>query len=145
MSKNKRKNVKFSRPKKLSYQETIRFHGHNGPFLALGYKLGTFLTKKYKSRGIMDLKITVKIKLEKPFTCIIDGLQCSTFATLGKRNMIVKKSRVENINVFVEKGTRKYIYKISKKAMDICLTAKDLSKAAELIFTTQTKNLWKIF
>jgi formylmethanofuran dehydrogenase subunit E len=92
----------------------------------------------------MDLKITVKIKLEKPFTCIIDGLQCSTFATLGKRNMIVKKSRVENINVFVEKNTRKYIYKISKKAMDICLTAKDLSKAAEIIFKTQTKNLWGV-
>ena len=144
MSKDKRKNVKFSRPKKLSYQETIRFHGHNGPFLALGYKLGTFLTKKYKSRGIMDFTITVKTRPRKPFICLIDGLQCSTFATLGKGTMIVENCGSQNIVVSIKKGKKEYTYQISDEAMDTCLNADDLHKAAQKIFKTPSKNLWTI-
>ncbi len=95
--------MKFPRPEILSYEQAIRFHGHNGPFLALGYKLGTYLNQGLKPKGIMDFKITVIIKFEKPFTCLIDGLQCSTFATFGKSNMMVKKSKSNDILVFVQK------------------------------------------
>ena len=89
--------MRFVRPKSLSYQETIRFHGHSGPFLALGYKLGTFLTKKFKPKGIMDFTIIVKTRPKKPFTCLIDGLQCATFATVGKGTMILKNCNSKNI------------------------------------------------
>lgn len=135
--------MKFQRPKILTYQETIRFHGHNGPFLALGYRLGIFLTKKLKPQGIMNFKITVKAKLEKPFTCIIDGLQCSTFATLGKGNITVKKNRGGEIFVSVQKGKKIYKYRITEGAMEICFNAEDLEKAANKIFRTQPKNLWR--
>jgi len=134
--------MKFLRPKILSYEEAIRFHGHNGPFLALGYKLGKYLNQNLKPKGIMDFKITVIIKFEKPFTCLIDGLQCSTFVTLGKANMIVKKSKSNDIIVFVEKGKRKYMYQITKKAMDICLSAENLDKAARKIFRVPVNALW---
>ena len=132
------------RPEVLGYRETIRFHGHNGPFLALGYKLGKSLVKKFKPKGIMGFKITVKTRLEKPFTCVIDGLQCSTFATFGKRNMSIKNSHSENIVIFVETQKRKYTYKITKKAMDICLTADSLDKAAQKIFKTPAVTLWRM-
>ena len=135
--------MRFQRPKNLSYSETIRFHGHNGPFLALGYKLGRFLNKKLKPKGIMDFRITVKTKNKKPFTCLIDGLQCSTFTTLGKGNMIVKKNKGRDITIIVEKDARRYAYAITKRAMEICLGAVDLDKAARKIFRTPGKKLWK--
>ncbi len=136
--------MKFKRPKILSYEETIRFHGHNGPFLALGYRLGRYLNKKLRPKGVMSLNITVKTKLGKPFTCIVDGLQCSTLATMGKGTMLVNKSRGNDIKVFVTKGKQKYTYKITKQAIEICLTAEDLNKAAKKIFKMTSKNLWKM-
>jgi len=136
--------MRFVRPKSLSYQETIRFHGHDGPFLALGYKLGRFVVKTFRPKGIMDFKITVRTRAKKPFTCLIDGLQCITFATTGKANMLIKKCRSKDIIVFVENNKRKYRYKITQKAMNICLNADDLHKAAQKIFRTPAKDLWNI-
>jgi len=136
--------MKFQRPKVLTYQEAIRFHGHNGPFLALGYRLGEHLSKRLRSKGIMDLKITVKCKTAKPFTCLIDGLQCSTFATFGKGNMKMQRCMRGDITVLVEKRRGRYIYKITKNAMNICLTATDLERAARKILRTPAKDLWKV-
>ena len=137
--------MKFPRPKILSYQESIRFHGHNGPFLALGYKLGKYLNRTLRPQGIMNFRITITTRIQKPYTCIIDGLQCSTFATLGKANMMVKKSRSKDIRVSVKKGKATYNYKITEKAMGICLNAEDLNKAAKKIFRTPAAELWHRF
>ena len=134
----------FEKPKILTYQETIRFHGHNGPFLALGYKLGKYINERHKLKGIMDIIILVKVKPKKPFTCVIDGLQCSTFATLGKGNMMVEKSRGKDITVFVVAGKRKYTYHITGKAMYICFGAEDLPKAARKIFRTPFSQLFNL-
>ncbi|MGB9721579.1 MAG: formylmethanofuran dehydrogenase subunit E family protein [bacterium] len=127
----------------LTYQETIRFHGHNGPFLALGYKFGKFLRQKLKPRGIMDLKITVSTILKKPYTCLIDGLQCATTATMGKGNIIAKKQRGKCILVSVQKNKKVYNYKIKDKAIEICLGKGDLEKLANKIFRTNPDELWK--
>lgn len=136
--------MRIKKTQGLTYSETIRFHGHNGPFLALGYKLGRFLVKKLKPKGIMDLKITVQTRFEKPFTCLIDGLQCSTFATLGKGNMIIKNSRNTMITVIVEKNNKFCRIQITKETINRCLEAKDLEKAANRIFRTSIKSLWKV-
>jgi formylmethanofuran dehydrogenase subunit E len=135
--------MKFKKPKILSYQQTIRFHGHVGPFLALGYRLGEYLNAKLRPKGIMDFKITVKTRTEKPFTCIIDGLQCSTFATMGKRNIVVKKGNAKDIRVMIEKGSRRYTYRITKKALDICLGAEDLKKASQRILKSPDRTIWR--
>jgi formylmethanofuran dehydrogenase subunit E len=134
--------MKFKRPKILSYKDTIRFHGHSGPFLALGYRLGKHLNEKLKPKGIMDLKITVKTRTEKPFTCLIDGLQCSTFATIGKGTMAVKQTKVKDIIVVVEKGKQTYRCRITEKAMALCLTAENLETAAKKILRTPLNDLW---
>ncbi len=135
--------MKFSKPKGLSYQETIRFHGHNGPFLALGYRLGKFLVKRHKPKGIMDFKITVKTNLKKPFTCLIDGLQCSTMATLGKGNISAINSGKPSITITVRMRGERFDYEITKQAFDLCCTATDLNKAAKRILVMPASHLWK--
>ncbi len=134
----------FGKPKILNYKETVRFHGHNGPFLALGYKLGKHLIRRLRTKGIMDLKIMVKCKAAKPFTCLIDGLQCSTFATLGKGNINIRRCVRGDIAVLVKKGKRNYTYKITDRAMKLCLMATDLERAAVKILRAPPKDLWKV-
>lgn len=136
--------MKFQRPSILTYQETIRFHGHNGPFLALGYKLGKYINEKHKLKSIMDIIIKVKVKPEKPFTCIIDGLQCSTFTTLGKGNIGISKWKSSSIEVIVEKGKRKHRYRITEHAFNMCFGQDDLVRAARRVFNTPARLLWVV-
>jgi len=132
------------RPKNLTYAETVRFHGHNGPFLALGYRLGRYLVEKLQPVGIMDLRITVEARLEKPYTCIVDGLQCAACTTIGKGNIVVKKGHRKGITIFVEKGSTGYRVEISKEAVNLCLSAKHLAQAANKIFKLSVNKLWRI-
>lgn len=136
--------MRFRRPKNLDYRETVRFHGHDGPFLALGYRLGKFLTKQLKPKGIMGLYITAKLRKQKPYTCLLDGLQCSTFATLGKGNIRVSDVAGELIMINVKAGKRVLRCTITERARDICFTAEDLERAARRILRMPIAELWQI-
>jgi formylmethanofuran dehydrogenase subunit E len=136
--------MKFRRPKNLNYRETVRFHGHDGPFLALGYRLGRFLNKELNPSGIMDFKISVSTKRRKPYTCLLDGLQCATFATLGKGNIAIRNISGEAIIVRVRKGGRVLKCSMTQRARVICFTAEDLEKGARQVLRTPIKQLWRI-
>lgn len=136
--------MRHKRPRNLNYRETVRFHGHDGPFLALGYRLGRFLVTKLKPEGIMGLKITVKTKTQKPWTCLIDGLQCSTFATLGKGNLIAKGPIGNDIFVHAQRGKRVLNLRMSQTAWDLCSNVVDLEKAARKVMRTPASVLWDI-
>ena len=127
----------------MNYRETVRFHGHDGPFLALGYRLGRYLVKTLKPRGIMDLEITVNTKMTKPLTCVIDGLQCSTLATLGKGNLITKATNRQSIIVRVRKGNRRSSFRMSERAWDLCGNETDLEKSAIRVLHTPVNKLWE--
>ena len=130
------------KPKNLSYAETIRFHGHDGPFLALGYCLGKFLIRTMKPKAIMELRIRVRTQARKPYTCVVDGLQCSTHATLGKGNISIVPSRRRGITVNVTKGRLSRCFRATGLATEICLNAKDLCKAARKILRMPVSELW---
>lgn len=135
--------MKYRRPRNLNYAETVRFHGHDGPFLAVGYRLGRYLVKKLRPQGIMGLRITVKTRMQKPLTCVLDGLQCSTFATFGKGNLTAKNVGGREMLVCVEKGTRVLRFRMTPKAWDVCCTAVDLGKAARKILRLPISQLWR--
>ena len=136
--------MRFKRPRHLDYQETIKFHGHDGPFLALGYRLGVYLTRKLKPSGIMDFKISVSTQSRKPYTCLLDGLQCATFATLGKGNIVVRNITGEAITVRVKKGKRLLTCSMTRQARNICFNPKDLVSASRRVLRTPIKELWRI-
>ena len=68
-------------------EAAINFHGHFGPFLALGLRLGEFALKSLKARKYFGIKVTVHCPPQPPPSCMVDGLQISTGATYGKRNI----------------------------------------------------------
>lgn len=63
------------------------FHGHAGPFLALGLRIGIYAMEYLHARKYFGIKVVVKAPPNPPASCIIDGLQISTGATYGKRNI----------------------------------------------------------
>jgi len=81
-------------PDKVNLTEQIKkgkdFHGHLGPFLVTGIKMGNFALKKLNSTGYTDLKVEVETGTAPPISCLIDGIQISTGCTLGKGNISVK-------------------------------------------------------
>jgi len=76
----------------LSLEDAGAFHGHLGPFLVIGYRVGRYIVEKLEPIDEFDLFISVAIPLKTPYSCILDGIQCSTKCTLGKWNINWRES-----------------------------------------------------
>ncbi|MCD6491014.1 MAG: formylmethanofuran dehydrogenase subunit E family protein [Candidatus Njordarchaeia archaeon] len=113
---------------------TKKFHGHLGPFAALGLRMGLLALRKLNSPGYFDLNVIVKTGLKTPLSCIVDGIQVSTGCTLGKGNItVIDESTPEaifttksgkKITIRVKEGIIKKIEQVSgadmeKSAMEI--------------------------
>lgn len=69
------------------YKQAVDFHGHSGPYLALGVVVGLYGLKKIGSTGYSGIEVVVRCRGNTPDTCFIDGLQVATGCTMGKRNL----------------------------------------------------------
>jgi formylmethanofuran dehydrogenase subunit E len=67
-------------------QAAGRFHGHVGPFLAIGLKMGLLVNEKM-GRDPMETSARVAVEPRPPESCLVDGVQFTTGCTLGKGNI----------------------------------------------------------
>lgn len=76
---------------KVSLEEMIKqateFHGHLGPFLVLGIRMGLFALKELNSPGYEGIEALVKTGNTPSLSCLLDGVQISTGCTMGKGNI----------------------------------------------------------
>lgn len=66
-------------------------HGHLGPWVTLGALVGEDAKQRLRANGF-DLQVVYNMPADRrtpPQTCLVDGLQSSTGATLGKGNIAV--------------------------------------------------------
>lgn len=66
------------------------FHGHLGPWVIIGHMIGADARQRLRTRGYWDIEVVCWMPLERqkqPWSCILDGLQVATGATLGKQNI----------------------------------------------------------
>jgi len=63
-----------------------RFHGHIGPFLAIGLRMG-FAANEALGRAPMQTGARVRVEPRPPRSCVIDGIQIASGCTMGKRNI----------------------------------------------------------
>ena len=68
------------------------FHGHLGPYLVLGYRMGRIALRELDSEGHFGLSVLVHSKLQPPASCLIDGVQLGSGCTLGKRNIEIAET-----------------------------------------------------
>ncbi|NMC59120.1 MAG: hypothetical protein GYA51_07030 [Candidatus Methanofastidiosa archaeon] len=64
------------------------FHGHLGPYLVLGAKMGLY-AKKTLSTSPFEISAEITMPLKPPLSCTIDGIQFTSGATTGKANLRV--------------------------------------------------------
>jgi formylmethanofuran dehydrogenase subunit E len=84
-------------------------HGHLGPFLVIGVRMGMIAlsTLKLKEKG--ELQATLRTPLSTPFSCIIDGIQATTKCTVGNQKLRVENSQKEIKARFESANTEKVL------------------------------------
>jgi formylmethanofuran dehydrogenase subunit E len=89
--------------KKISLSDAVRFHGHLGPWLVVGLKLGEVSLNRLSAKKYFGLDVRVWGALKRPRSCLVDGLQLSTGATYGKGN--IKKFNASSVKVVFRNNT----------------------------------------
>ena len=70
----------------------VEFHGHLGPFLILGIRMGVIARSTLKAQNHNDLSAVVFVNRNPPASCIVDGIQVASGCTLGKGTIRVSES-----------------------------------------------------
>lgn len=74
-------------------EKAVDFHGHLGPFLVLGVRMGLIGIRELEAKkGNPKLRVTVMTKPSVPFSCVIDGIQAATKCTIGNRKLRLRNS-----------------------------------------------------
>ena len=92
--------VSTPKPREWSHElleRAIEFHGHGGPFMVVGLRMGLLALKRLDAKGWFDIRCRVSLLWRPPDSCVIDGIQSSTGCTMGKHNIEVEEG--EGISV----------------------------------------------
>ena len=92
-----------------------RFHGHIGPFLAVGLKMGLLANEKM-GRAPLETKAIVTVQPSPPRSCVVDGIQYAAGCTMGKGNIEIQADAGLISAQFV-RGSRSLVVKL----LDDCL------------------------
>ncbi|WP_316965946.1 formylmethanofuran dehydrogenase subunit E family protein [Candidatus Methanocrinis natronophilus] len=61
----------------------VEFHGHLGPFLVLGVRMGLFARRELDS-AMGEMEVVARTGGVPSLSCLLDGIQISTGCTMGK-------------------------------------------------------------
>jgi formylmethanofuran dehydrogenase subunit E len=87
------------------YERAEMFHGHGGPFMVIGLRMGQTALDVLDARGWFGIRCRAKLRWRPPDSCILDGIQMSTGCTTGKHNLdIVERDGVAAEFVTSEKS-----------------------------------------
>ena len=127
------------------------FHGHLGPFLVLGVRIGLIGVRELGAKGNEEkLRVTVMSKFSVPFSCVIDGVQMATKCTIGNKKLEVKNS--SGIAAKLQLPKRQYISvtvnpaALSKLKKDLPenVSSKELRELAQLVASMPEEELFII-
>jgi formylmethanofuran dehydrogenase subunit E len=105
-------------------KEAVDFHGHLGPFLVLGARMGLIGLKELQvKKGDSKLRATAILERTVPFSCAIDGIQVATGCTVGNGRLKLKNTKNIIASEFCLNGKEHVI--VTLKPMKF----KDLKKA----------------
>ncbi|MEM2995291.1 MAG: formylmethanofuran dehydrogenase subunit E family protein [Candidatus Bathyarchaeia archaeon] len=76
-------------------EKAVDLHGHLGPFVVIGVKMGEIAKRILNSAnsGNDALQVTAEVPLSIPFSCVLDGIQIATQCTVGNQKLKIKNSQ----------------------------------------------------
>jgi pyrimidine-specific ribonucleoside hydrolase len=84
---------------------TNEFHRHLGIYSLIGAKMG-IRAREILGAGVDELRVISRTGFEPPISCMTDGLQVATGASLGRGMIEVESGNPEPAAVFVQ-GSRR--------------------------------------
>ena len=79
--------------REYSIEDLARFHGHLGPFIVLGYRMGRYALRELGGNPF-SLQAKVYCSGKPPQSCLADGIQIGSGCTLGKGNISLIRSDI---------------------------------------------------
>lgn len=117
----------------LSLDEAIRFHGHLGPWLVIGYRAGVLAKSKLEPKDFHDIQCIVRVPSRIPYSCSIDGVQTSACCTLGKGNIVVEDCEGFEF-IFINKVSKEVLrLKLRREVLDRLLSFKSIEEAVDYV------------
>ncbi|MFA5976025.1 MAG: formylmethanofuran dehydrogenase subunit E family protein [Elusimicrobiota bacterium] len=83
---------KHTAPKQTTLTELEAFHGHLGPYVVIGARIGDMALTRLTAKRFSGIRVVVEGTDKPPQRCAIDGLQVATGATFGKDSIRFKAS-----------------------------------------------------
>lgn len=102
--------------------KAAEFHGHLGPYLAIGLRMGLLAKAILGADGMSGLSAELETGQSPPVSCVADGVQVSTLCTLGKGNIRIGgpgrvKGRFEANGMAVEIELRGHVDGILRESL----------------------------
>jgi formylmethanofuran dehydrogenase subunit E len=122
-----------------------QFHGHVGPYVIIGYKMG-LLAKEKLGSDPFSKKVVVCTGTNPPLSCIIDGIQISSGCTYGKGNLSVKNDFIAKAKFSTNDGKciQIILKPTVKKDIDLNVNKENMISYSEMMFEKSDKELFEI-
>jgi formylmethanofuran dehydrogenase subunit E len=87
--------VKNEEKLKSAIKTAERLHGHLGPFLVIGARMGKTAKQVLSIKENGKLQAEATVPLLTPYSCVLDGIQATTNCTIGNQKLRIKNSKKE--------------------------------------------------
>jgi len=120
-------------------ERAAEFHGHLGPYLVLGLRMGV-LAKSTLNADPFEIRAEIHTEKRTPRSCILDGIQFTSGCTLGKGNIDIIESE-EIFGVFY-KGNNKIVIEVKKEILVSIEKVSDIEKHSKILFEKKDEELF---
>ena len=127
----------------------VEFHGHLGPFVVLGIRMGVVARPMLKAQNHNDLTAIMSVNPKPPVSCMVDGVHVASGCTLGKGTIRVSESAVHIAGEF-HAGNRIFTITVKPKLLNWLLnglrnrTEKGVLETAETVLARPDEELFQI-
>jgi formylmethanofuran dehydrogenase subunit E len=84
----------------------IHLHGHRGPFLIAGIRMGLLALELLESPGYFGIEAESETGTITPLSCLTDGVQIGSGCTTGKGNLRVTGERRPRVHFSTKDGRK---------------------------------------
>jgi inosine-uridine nucleoside N-ribohydrolase len=123
------------------------FHGHLGPYVVLGYRMGRLALEATGTDGHFDVSAEVHSYLEPPRSCLIDGVQLGTGCTLGKRNIELAPTDGPAYGIFTAKNGARAVVRLRAEVpalIDSLIRTIGVERAGERMLEAAPEDIFTI-
>lgn len=90
--------------RECTLEELAAFHGHLGPYIVIGYRMGRYIRKHY-CEDPFSLTARIYCSGRTPETCLADGVQLGSGCTIGKGNIDIVRDDIISVEFTTPSGT----------------------------------------